>query len=87
MNTKIQTKLDELHDTVIAMKKCMNKLDTLKPLTYYENETKEILQELTKEHVKVTVLLGHMVKHLDSKLSKITDSQIKKEGKTKRKKD
>ena len=84
MSNEISNKLDELHDIVIAMKKCMDKLETIKPINYYENETKEILQQIAKEQVKVTVLLGHMVKQLNDKISKLTESQNRKDTKKKR---
>ena len=85
MSNEISNKLDELHDIVIAMKKCMDKLETIKPINYYENETKEILQQIAKEQVKVTVLLGHMVKQLNDKISKLTELQNKRVIKKKRK--
>ena len=86
MDKEISSKLDEIHDIVITMKKCMDKLETIKPINYYENETKEIMQQLAKEQVKITVLLGHTITHLSNKLDTVSELLEKNQAKRKSKK-
>lgn len=60
---KLDSQLGKIDDLITAIYDCKIRLNSLKPLNYYQNETKEALVEILRNQVRISQILRSLIKH------------------------
>ena len=60
---KLDSQLSKIDDLITAIYDCKIRLNSLKPLNYYQNETKEALVEILRNQARISQILRSLIKH------------------------
>ena len=59
---KLEAKLDKIDEINTTIYESKLRLNTLKPLNYYQNKTKEVLTEILRNQAKINQVIRSMAK-------------------------
>ena len=63
----IERALHRLEDINTKIDECESKLNKLKPIDFYQNETTEILKQILKNQFKISKILNYVIKYVKGK--------------------
>ena len=63
LKQKLDSQLGKIDELNTAIYNCKIKLNSLKPLNYYQNETKEALVEILRNQARMSQILRSLIKH------------------------
>ena len=60
---KLDSQLGKIDEIITAIYNCKIRLNSVKPLDYYQNETKESLVEILRNQARISQILRSLIKH------------------------
>ena len=63
----IERALHRIEDINTKIDECENRLNKLKPIDFYQNETVEILKQILKNQYRISKTLSYIIKYVSGK--------------------